>query len=449
MNSKAKVACMLLSACLLGAAFWCPAIFAWSVFFFLIPIFYCGMTAQSLRAWHGLVWGIAFFMLHGYGIVLLFYQKAQGPWRILVALALLSYCGSYAALWFWCAERWKKVMPTRYPWRACGWVITTCAYFIWMEQGVFWISGVWMGYCFASPLVSLAEYPQALATIHWLTPYGLLICLTSGSMACVLAVQQKAGWLLVAIACWAPFMYGFFKPASMACLPAYLHGVYYACPPPLAVRSHPRDCAQVLNEIIDGVVAQHNDVRCIIMPESTYPFALHENDVLIDVLRSNALPHDVAFVLGAHSNQAGKHFNSVFSVHKKQVIHLYDKSILMPLTEWLPDWCSTTSLLKALFLKKSKEFTSKRYSCLHPLPIAHFWCLPRICAELYFDAAFVPRYGVPVVCFVNESWFSALYLRNLMMLFARYKALVWHHDVMYVGHYQGLWISPHGQIVNF
>ncbi|HSW74001.1 MAG TPA: hypothetical protein VLG71_02500, partial [Candidatus Limnocylindria bacterium] len=149
----------------------------------------------------------------------------------------------------------------------------------------------------------------------------------------------------------------------------------------------------------------------------------------------------------AHRFVFQKTLNSLFVLSRNLVIDSYDKNLRMPITEYLPEYLNFPCI-RRLFLKNKKEFSTKKRSGRAIKLGRDFTVVPRICSELYFDTSFTPPPGIPVLCLVNDSWFAADYLRHLMLLFARFKALEWQADVVYVGHYRGVWITKEGVVQN-
>ena len=62
--------------------------------------------------------------------------------------------------------------------------------------------------------------------------------------------------------------------------------------------------------------------------------------------------------------------------------------------------------------------------------------VPYICSELFFnDKPDDTLSDVTVVALCNDNWAKVSYVRRLMFLAARFKALDWQRDILFIGYY--------------
>src|SRR5438552_8185711 len=148
-----KVRLIVFSAVMLVAAYAIPSWCDWLVFFFLVPLFY----AAPISWRYGLLWGALFFGFHLYGVWQLILEKGEGDIRFVVIGILFVYCTAQAAFWFWITSKGAllfNILAYQLIWSGCIWY----CYFIWTYTSMFWFWGGWFGYCFALPLLPLAEH---------------------------------------------------------------------------------------------------------------------------------------------------------------------------------------------------------------------------------------------------------------------------------------------------
>ena len=73
---------------------------------------------------------------------------------------------------------------------------------------------------------------------------------------------------------------------------------------------------------------------------------------------------------------------------------------------------------------------------------------PSICSDLFFGT--VPenlKNAELWVVMVKDSWFSCLYMKNLMKLYAITKAIETKKDLLYVGYFECVWVGKKGKQV--
>jgi len=438
---------LIVSAISYALAFAFPSFCAWFVFFFLIPVFWCTcIGGYALSFWQGFAWGLIFYGIHFYAFALLFIERAQGELRLLAYVFLVVYCALHAGIWFWlmqcCAAYHSNLV-----WRVACYSGVTTLYFMFMRCVGLWFTGHLLGYPFALPLLPLAQYPQLLYALPFLTAPGLLLFLICMQICAIVGyIKKSAVCGLLTLFFLAPFAYGWLS--SAVCLvPAYVATLGYV-EPPHGTNLHPLDCAQAINSGIQKLMATTAETRCIIMPEAAYPFVLNEHTYATQMWCNNALLDEVFLLIGAHRTNKELLQNSLFCVTPSSITTHYDKTKKMPFVEYLPALWNQFNFCKTLFLKEKKEFTTTQKVCRDFIKISDDLIFePLICSDLYFDTPTRYPVRIPLLCAVNDSWFSATYMRTLMYLFAIFKAMQEQRDIVYVGHYYGIWISQCGMSV--
>jgi len=288
----------------------------------------------------------------------------------------------------------------------------------------------------------LAAKPEWLQAVFIFTPYGLLAVLLSAQSAVAYSVAYKnKRALVIAAACFVPFAAGWMMQHEDV-VPEYLAQCVYVPPP--RERVHPIDCAQAIDEKIERACASKPNARMLLMPESTYPFPLNENNHAIQMW-SLTLGDDRSLILGTHWQEGDDFYNCLCCVNDSRIIHRYVKNHLFWFTEYIPFPWSNCAWIRNLFLKNKQGFSSTEKSGggSHELP--GFSCRFAICSELFFNA--YARGPEPLLAMVHDAWFSARYLRDLMFLYARFAAMAKNQEIIYIAHERGVWIGPHGRMV--
>lgn len=434
----------IVSAMLLATAFWWPAVCGWFVFLFMAPL----VAGNRMSFAYGLLWGIVFFGLHYYGLLCVVIERGSGALRVLLLALFLLYSALHAGVWFWITGMLVRVRMSCV-WQGSVQVVVTWAYFFFIRFYLLWGFGACDGYPFAVPLVPLAAYPQWLAALPLLTSYGLLVCLLVVEVAIVHAIVCRERWLLI-IACVAfvPFSYGWFFQRGEQGVPAYVDTFGYVAPP---VANCPLQCAQELCYAMQKLLERSPHVKIIFTPESAFPWPLNDNLWAVRLWSDNALlSPERKFCVGAYRREGASAYNSMFYLNNSRIIKYYDKIKLMLFTEYVTPLLQQLTCVQQLFLNNEKGFSATE--SVREAFVLDDSCVvqPCICSDLFFN---VPVCNgpddIPFLVLVNDSWFSASYMRDLMFLFARLAALERQRTFIYVGHYAGFWITKTGRVLSF
>lgn len=433
---------ILASALLLYCALTVPLYCFFCVFLYLIPLFYLVIRAQGALSFRdGFLWGIIFYTLHWYDIAVLAHLHGHGIGRYAVMPFLVLCSATYAGIWFWSATQ----LAVRTQSWGIAWISTTWIYTIFMQRASFWMLGRVQGYPFSFPLIPLAEYPQTLYAVKVLHPHIVLLFLIIASWGIAWCLHEKGSRALRwgALACYAPFMIGFLsvgqKNDTYEKPPARYSTLGYVSPDGLAkspverVGGLARRCTELVNH--------NNNITHILTPESTLPFALNEHPDLIQTLGQNIADEALILVLGCQRNEENRYYNCCYFLRNRLIIQGYDKSLLMPFAEYIPNYWLNVGGINRIFLhnKRIMNWNSKKGA------IFCDFCL-LICSDYYLDWYDEPqKTAVPLLLMVNENWFIGRTFKHLMMLTARYGALARRQDIIYVGHTAGIYFSRDGQ----
>ncbi len=194
---------------------------------------------------------------------------------------------------------------------------------------------------------------------------------------------------------------------------------------------------------MQALVDERPGITHIILPESSYPFPLHEHAPALALLWVDT---GATIIIGAQRVEQGRLLNTLFIVSQQCISDYYDKKLLMPFTEFLYyPWRACTGA-KNLFLKESMEFYPQEAKSFIFKLGDTCSMQPLLCSELFLSGN-PPLRATTLLCGINDSWFSMAIQRRWMFLYARYKAIEWSTDMLYIGHYHGAWISKQGHII--
>ncbi len=443
-----KYALVAMSAISGACAFMWPVTCWWLIFFFMIPLFYYLLITPQLIFWReGLLWGSIFFGLQSQWIFWLMREKSQAPSLGLIAAALfIGFCSLNVALWFVGAGLLAKLYKKQW-FIAAAFAATGIIFWWWIDRGMFWISGQCDGYPMVFPLVPLATVPRLLLMAPWFSMIGLLACLILFELFIAIALYFKS-WRLGCTSSLflAPFLIGFFIPADSPQLPPWAHNVGYAVAP-VSQNGDIYQRAELIGQLLAHYHKEHPQAHLIVMPESTCPFALNENPFCS--LKWDALLNhqDITLIVGGQESDCGNLYNTLFCICKGQIIDRHHKVHCFPMVERIPAPWSRLAILHSLFLAGYCQLTPGSHADQVIKLRDDCTFIPMICSELFFarKAPQVPP-DIPILCLVNDSWFIP-YMRNLLFLSARCKAILWCRAILYVGHYGAFWIAADGSVV--
>lgn len=438
--------CIGLCALMLQAAYMWPHLYAWMVFFFLIPFFYAQTSAPLKKPFlTGLLWGVAFFSLHFMGIGVVLYERAQGSARLLAFMVLVVYFSIHAGLWFALANRIAN--NKKFLLRIFIWAVSAFLFFYWQVHFSFLPTGVVAGNCFSWPLVVLAQQPAWL----WLLPYVgteilFLLIILMQVCAVVAFVKRKSMAGIIFLLILFLISVGWLLPNHDE-PPDYLKTICYVSPPPKEI-AHSLERAEEVNMRIMKALRTKPEAACIIMPESSFLKPLNKCPAALQLWGANALASNITLCIGSYRADTSYEYNSLFIIRGCRITDCYDKSFLLPFAEFLPNFYKKISYIRNLFLKNVMETTPQKVVGKTIWLTKELIVQPLICSDLYmapYGHHFKSDTDLPILLAVNDSWFSMSYLKNIMFLFTAYSAIKDRRDIIYVGHTFAAWISKRGK----
>jgi apolipoprotein N-acyltransferase len=200
------------------------------------------------------------------------------------------------------------------------------------------------------------------------------------------------------------------------------------------------------------IIDKYPSAELIVMPESSYYCRhLSKNPDLANLWSQKHMGKKVHLVIGAFRWENGKHYNSLHWIYDGKVQAYFDKRHTMVLVEQMPAWFDIGPL-RSLYFRTFPEITPSH----QPRPLLTIFddtpFVPYICSELFFNEKPDDSYtGVPILAISNDSWFayprSVPYMQELMYLAARFKAIEWQRDIVYVAFSRSGYIDMYGNAI--
>jgi len=422
-----------------------PRFFFLLAFLWPLPLFYTALTLKSRLSFSaGFLWGIIFFPLHLFPVLILCVQQGYGAGRFIFPVLLVLYAAFHTGIWFWFATTTATLFKKGLFVRVMSWFFWTCFYLLWIPQGVLWISGQQIGYPFSLPLLPLVQHPRMLFLLHIIGRPVLLACMVGFTMLISLClITHHKRYVLGAFLCILPFLGGYFVQGKRRKIPQFIQGMGYV-QPSQGEGTHPLDAAQELYYTMKSVLERHPQLTSLVTPELCFRYALNKHKHVIHLWNSNALHNEVDLFIGASRYEQGETFNSLYWIHKGKIKRYYDKKILLPLAEFVPAWCGKVPLLRNLFLGKAGSFSAGKSQQKEFKVGSQLQAVPAICAEFFFDKGYLRRETSDksfILLPLLDSFFSPSH--NLMSTWAQYKALELNIPVLYVSSSSAMWYAPY------
>lgn len=447
---------LLFSALLYPLPFMFTASCWWLVFIFPFPLFY-SIHKHALRFKHGFFWAIVTFTVHLSGPLYAAMLMAQGSWliRIVPATIIIFYFALCTGIFFqlaWYVYR-NKNDYTRFITFFC--MLTF--FFTWLNKYCLWPCGLQEGYFLMHPLLPLTQHPQLLYPMTMVDISTATIVFTC-LLLCVPATAAFAlRWtnnysLFFFILSLVPWMFAYTVAIKQEPQPTWLSSLY--CMPEM-IFSHSSQSAcliQSMGKKLKTVIEHNNLVELIIMPESALNCtAFSDNPALMKLWGMQTLGKKIHIILGTFRWDGTHYHNSVYWMYDGTLRCFFDKRHAMLLVERLPNWLEGSCIQK-LYFSFSPCVTIAQTSRPLMQITSEISFVPYICSELFFNEKPDDSYpAIPILALCNDSSFITpyyySYVHKLMVLAARFKAVLWQRDIVYISYLCAHYINKNGTLV--
>lgn len=397
----------------------------WFLIFFL-PLPLLLATAQAQYAFGTFYfWSFLFISFQSWGFLLGIFNLSSGyvVARITPPLLLVGIYALYPAILFWITQVGLHLLnaySSRLI-RLLAWTISLWLTFLFLLHAGLWFTGSWEGYPLINPLLPLATHPEVLTSVVPVLGTDLtlllLFSLSTPIAYAILTKKKNVLWLagilaLPWIASWALYqsVNQIMRTETLTLIKE--------------LRVVPNTWA-----LFDKNIQELPDqTHYLLFPESACeePLALGH---LCDFAAQHPQYHIIA---GGFRDDHGVHRNTAFWLHET-IQDFFDKRHAMSLAERIPLVCNFDMFRHTYFHKIAEVVPSQtprpRWNLSDDVTV-----VPYICSELFFFSQPDDPYFDPIVALCYDSWPTALYARNLLLLTARYKAIAWQRDIIYVGY---------------
>jgi apolipoprotein N-acyltransferase len=420
---------------LYSAALW------WLIFIFPVPLLYITCT-ENLSFIHGYIWGIITFALHLHAGILIVANLAGDCWWVgfLMGMVMILYQAIIPALLFWLATKITLLFVIESPLiRILLWTVALVVFIFWTDRYCMWIFDM-QGYPFMHPLLPLAQYSPLLQILPIFGKQLLLLLFLLVPVSIVIMIWYKNYVsVLLCITTLMPWIWSAIHHPKYENGPSWYKRI---CSLPCMIRAHTTSGAvRILGNHIKKCINDYPESSIIIMPESALDIVDH---TVLDKLHGAYLQKPLHLIFGACSCENDNYYNSLYWIHDGTVSLRFDKKHAMLITERMADWMNSDWLRKIYF----KDDISITRSCNERKllqisePIAF---IPYICSELFFNEYPDDCYpDIPILAIVNDTLLNGSYMHNLLVLLAKFKAIQWHRDIVYVSYGVSVFINKWG-----
>ncbi len=378
-------------------------------------------------------------------------DKRGGIIKVFFYFLLIMYSASYSALSFYLSSFLTLFFSASFS--LC---VGFAFLFIYQEYGFFLILGAAYGNPFLNPLVPLAFYPF----LFFFLPLGgiiaslFLLLITSWSCAEVLyflsypttpqtnkrQFRVFCSVFLFSVVIW---LSGLFLTTSSP--PTYdalsLKSCCYAPP----CKPGQKKWSTLISSMETAVSAfkKNEHLRYIIWPESAYDCDLYQQPYLLKAWYE-LIPPAAILIMGAPRKDyevPHQHMHTSVLVIKNALITDYhDKTILMPLAEYLPSVATYFYFFKNIIKKNSfpQRGQHKKRKCLNSTPFISY-----LCSEFFFSHIFEGT-NEPILCLAHDDWFRETSLPTLMYLKAQMESMMQKRVIVYCSYHYATIFDPQG-----
>jgi len=464
----------------------------WLIFIFPVPLLYINRT-ENLSFIHGYVWGITVFALHLHAGILIVANLAGDWWWVgfLMGIVMVLYQALIPAVLFWGANRLVRFFSVTSPIiRLCIWTSALAIFIFYTDWYCMWVFDM-NGYPFMHPLLPLAQHPSLLQFLPTVGKQLLLMLflLVPASIVIVIWYKNSVSVLFCIIALMPWTWWGMHQPKDENHPDWYKKIVSLPC----MIRAHTQSGAlRILGHHIKKLTAVYPEASIIIMPESalesikdeilpiTNIILLHRSkfspalalNLLKGFFERSRIPfnrfrasankrnilnwlqgmcnishqycereRELHLIFGACSCENGNYYNSLYWIHNGAVRLRFDKKHVMLMTECLADWMNADWLRK-IYFKNGISITSScnERKLLQLTESVAF--VPYICSELFFNEQPDDCYpDTPIVAIINDTLLSDSYMKELLLLMAKFKTIQWQRNIVYVSYSVSVFID--------
>ncbi len=305
----------------------------------------------------------------------------------------------------------------------------------------------WEGYFLLYPLLPLAEQPALLSwmpvlgkgILMWfllLTNAAFTIPLLTKStlLRCICPLIGMLPWVLQCMSA---------KPPQTP--PQWLHKVatlqkkFLPVPQPMA-------SIEAIKDDIRSLIAKYPDLEVVILPESSlFKLNLDTARELATYWDTESLGKPIQILVGAFKWEDDQYRNTVYWISDGQIKESFNKRHTMAVTESI-SWYNV-SFIRTLFHGVGPIVQPSTNPRVPFAVLPGVALVPYVCSELFFSDSPDDQYPDAVIAELsNDFWAKSAYIRHLMYLAARFKAIEWQRPILYISYYYKGFLDTDGTI---
>jgi hypothetical protein len=412
------------------------------------------VRTENLSFIHGHVWGLITFSLHFSGIIGVIAAMAGTAWWIgcLLGLILVLYQALSAGVLFWCAAliaHYYKI--TSAIGRLSLWSVALLIFIVWTDWYSLWVFGIKEGYPLMHPLLPLAEHPQLLILLPIVskTVMLMLLLLFSATLVALLWLHNSKAFMVWLLSC-VPWIMCWFIAVPTLYKPMWLNSIKTIPYMAQTTSDNPLCMMKIAARELRKVITHYPAASIIIMPESAFNCTvLSQSPELLQLWGENHIGKAVHIIFGSFRWHEGNYYNALHWIYNGKLQQCFDKRHAMLISERL-GWLNCFSAVQTTYFDGVPLTTIATHERAQLCLSDEFSCVPYICSELFFNEYPDDVYrDTPIIALVNDTpflpWYAS-YIRYILLLMARFKAIQWQRDIVYVAYTCSLFVNAHGMI---
>ncbi len=438
------------SALMYGLALMISPTLWWGSFICFVPLLYLG-TQRALSYKQGFFYGALLWTIGGFGILKSLYTMSSGAvWvRLIPSILIVLIQAIFAGFWFLgTTYLLTKLSITNRIIRLAVWTLTTGLYFYWVIHLSLSMFNYWEGYFLMYPLLPLAEHPELLS---WMPTVGkgvLLWILLATNAAFTIPFITKKKYLiwLAPLVGVLPWIISSITAPPKKDVPAWVASIAHI-PKDYQLNTEMSYTAKVIQKDIKQVLKKYPDVKLIIFPESSFRrLNLDTAYELGEYWNRASLGTPVSLLVGAAKWEGPIYRNTVYWLEDGKIKGAFNKRHAMALAEEIKGWYNF-SFLRALFHNSSPIVAASDNPRVPFKIFDDVSFIPYICSEIFFNDAPDDQHPDTVIAALcKDTWSSSAYIRYLMFLAARFKAIEWQRPIVYVSYDYNGYLDTDGTI---
>ena len=443
---------LILSACFYSIAFLFTTFFWWLIFIFLFPFLYV-LTKNNFSFKHGFIWAFILLLIHLSDTIFVLIGLSGAFWVVglLLSVIMLLYLSCCAGILFWllsaCIRKYAITSPTI---RICLYVFMVGIFFIWVDRYALCVIGRLEGYCLINPLLPIAQVPYFLHHLSRLGKINMIMILFFFQTAFFLSLLYKNKKIYVIsllLTCF--WIYSFFcSYTKHVTIPFLAH----MCVLPYTICNSVFAQEHVLDIFLcrfKEILIRFPHTEIIIMPESAC--SVFDSFLSLDAAKKWSAEYvgkPLHIIFGSTRTDGCNKYNTAYWVYDGIVQQWCDKRHAMLMTEQLSIVLNNV-FFKNIYFNVDDQITVSFQPKQKITLTKDTDYVVYLCSELFFNENPDEMYQtLPIIVLVNDLLFSLYsrvhYIQKLLLLSARYKAIAWQREIMYVSYTYSFFINKQG-----